>query len=79
MKSRKECKTNRCPLCGEIDYDEHFLACKRINGSEEYKEVLEKKLVNAEEINMPQELTGFVEQLMNGCKYTEKRVHETDR
>ena len=71
LKSRKECKTNRCPLCGEIDHDEHFLACERVKNLEEYKTIVRKKIANAEEINLPQHLIEFVEQLMNGCKYSE--------
>ena len=36
---QKRAPSAACPMCGELDHPSHFLACKVINGSEEWKEL----------------------------------------
>ena len=76
---RHECPDNKCPLCGCVDTNDHFLECQVVTESEQYNRLEQEKVDKAREYHIPDHLIEFTRELMCGRKFSEKRVPQPER
>lgn len=74
MKIMKNHLSGRCPLCGEMDYDRHFLECQVVLDTDKYADLVVEKELEAEKCSIRDHLTNFVKVMMKGQRYSMMRA-----
>ena len=79
LHQRHECPDNKCPLCGCVDTDNHFLECQVVTESGQYRSLEQEKVDKARGNHIPNHLICFTRELMRGRKLSEKRIPQPER
>ena len=79
LHQRHECPDNKCPLCGCVDTNDHFLECQVVTDSGQYRSLEQEKVEKARGNRIPDHLIGFTRELMRGRKLSEKRMPQPER
>lgn len=66
MKITGQRPSNRCPICGEPDRKDHFLACEGLNKSREYKILRDEMRHKARADGMPDHMVNTTAHVLSG-------------
>ena len=66
LKTTGQYPTNMCPLCGEADTRDHFLQCREINQSRQYRKIRDELRHLANGSGFPDHLINTIATIMEG-------------
>ena len=79
MNKQRRHPSSTCPLCNELDDDEHFLHCERVNKLPEYQALENKMRHRAHGRGMPDHLINTITGTMKGVVKSPKRQRREQR